>query len=542
MPRLVRIRLIALVVLLVAEVLLLELRFDTASLVGRHQWWAEIIGQASLLPHILIAIAVATVIFAAPKFQGEGVFARLGDVFSRPHRFWPAYLLSHVAVLAAFVALTAAILDGNRTSSMPGGWFWAWLATGAACGVLWGVAALPVSSWIYVFRRGLGPVSIAAGIGVLGWLAGELTSRLWAPLGWYTFRSVATVLELCVDGVFYDPETMEIGTDRFSGELAPACSGYEGIGLICVFLALYLWFYRRELRFPRALCLLPLGIALIWGLNVVRIASLVLIAHWGFSEIALGGFHSQAGWLAFNAVALGLVVVAGRWEFISRAQARVGRTSVKNPAAPYLLPFLAVLAVTMITRAFSAPGQPDWWYPLRVVAALAVFGVFWNTYRAWRWSWSWQAMGMGAAAFALWAVLSPRTAVSGDQAEVVARVACLPAGIAGGWWCFRALGYVITVPLAEELAFRGYLSRRLISPRFEEVRPGQFSWCSFLASSALFGAMHGGYWLVGTLAGMLFACAYYRRGELSDAVVAHATANGLLALYGAATGNWQLWS
>jgi hypothetical protein len=41
---------------------------------------------------------------------------------------------------------------------------------------------------------------------------------------------------------------------------------------------------------------------------------------------------------------------------------------------------------------------------------------------------------------------------------------------------------------------------------------------------------------------MTFALALYQRRALGDAVVAHATANGLIAVYVLATGRWSVWS
>jgi hypothetical protein len=40
---------------------------------------------------------------------------------------------------------------------------------------------------------------------------------------------------------------------------------------------------------------------------------------------------------------------------------------------------------------------------------------------------------------------------------------------------------------------------------------------------------------------MLYALALSRRGRLSDAVLAHATTNALLAAYVLTTGAWSLW-
>lgn len=59
-------------------------------------------------------------------------------------------------------------------------------------------------------------------------------------------------------------------------------------------------------------------------------------------------------------------------------------------------------------------------------------------------------------------------------------------------------------------------------------------------SSLLFGLLHQRL-LAGTLAGLVYGLAVYRRGELGDAVVAHAVTNGLLAGWVLGTGSWELW-
>jgi CAAX prenyl protease-like protein len=110
----------------------------------------------------------------------------------------------------------------------------------------------------------------------------------------------------------------------------------------------------------------------------------------------------------------------------------------------------------------------------------------------------------------------------------------------GLWIAGRIAGSVITVPIAEELAFRGYLTRRLIAADFESIPPGSFAWPAFLISSVLFGALHGR-WVAGTLAGLLFAVVYYRRGRIGEAVIAHAVANALIAVWVLARDEWSLW-
>jgi CAAX prenyl protease-like protein len=109
------------------------------------------------------------------------------------------------------------------------------------------------------------------------------------------------------------------------------------------------------------------------------------------------------------------------------------------------------------------------------------------------------------------------------------------------WISFRILAATITVPIAEEMAFRGFLLRRLISQDFESVPFTRFTWFSLLASSALFGALHGGLWFAGIVAGILYSFAMIRRGRIGEAVAAHATTNALLAVYVLAFGQWHLW-
>ena len=98
----------------------------------------------------------------------------------------------------------------------------------------------------------------------------------------------------------------------------------------------------------------------------------------------------------------------------------------------------------------------------------------------------------------------------------------------------------MTVPIAEELAFRGFLLRRLISPDFEALPPRTFTWLGLAISSVAFGLLHGSLWFSGILAGLLYAWALLRRGRLGEAVVAHATTNALLVRYVLIFQKWHL--
>ena len=109
------------------------------------------------------------------------------------------------------------------------------------------------------------------------------------------------------------------------------------------------------------------------------------------------------------------------------------------------------------------------------------------------------------------------------------------------WITLRVAAAAITVPIAEELAFRGYLLRRFISADFENVSFRTFTWFSLFASSVLFGLLHGRRWTAGAAAGALYATVSLRTGKLGEAVVAHATTNVLLAAFVLLFQKWSFW-
>jgi exosortase E/protease (VPEID-CTERM system) len=333
----------------------------------------------------------------------------------------------------------------------------------------------------------------------------------------------------------FRPTERIVGTSAFEVLIESRCSGYEGIGLVCAFLAVYLYLFRAQLRFPNALLIVPLGSLVIWLTNSARIAALVLVGTWGSRTVAEEGFHSQAGWMAFCGVALGLVYLLHRVPFFAKTDDT--RRAGADPTAAYLMPLLVLVAASMATAAFSAGF--DRLYPLKVVAVASTLLVYRRSYAAAVGWCSWHAVAMGLLAFVVWMVLEP--ASSGRSAEGLrSGLSSLPAAWAGAWVASRFIGFVVTVPIAEELAFRGYLARLLVSEDFESLPPRSLNWLSVAVSSVAFGALHGGRWLAGIAAGLLYALALNRRGRVSDAIIAHAITNGLIAAYVLSTGSWSL--
>jgi CAAX prenyl protease-like protein len=114
-------------------------------------------------------------------------------------------------------------------------------------------------------------------------------------------------------------------------------------------------------------------------------------------------------------------------------------------------------------------------------------------------------------------------------------------GQAWAWIALRVIGSVAIVPVVEELAFRGFLTRRLSSIDFQSIPLDRLYWPTLLISSAAFGLLHGR-WLAGMLVGVLYGLALCRRGKLGDAIIAHAVTNGLIAATVLATGDWTMWT
>jgi exosortase E/protease (VPEID-CTERM system) len=309
------------------------------------------------------------------------------------------------------------------------------------------------------------------------------------------------------------------------------------MGLMLVFVPAYLWCCRRELRFPASIVLIPAGVVSIWFLNVIRIAALILIGGWS-ERIAIDGFHSVAGWL-FYTLAVCAVVVVSRVSPIFSAPQRV--SAAPNPAAMYLAPILTVLLIGMLSG-IAAQGF-DFLYPLKVAGAAAMLWFYRKRLGKFLGTVSWSAVILGAIAFVVWIALTRSSAVAAQDHAFAIDLGRMSPLIATGWLVMRVVGAVVTVPIVEELAFRGYILRKLVSADFDRVDfrfPSSFTWLSFMLSSALFGLLHT-QWIAGTAAGMIFAIAMYRRGALRDAVVAHSTANAMLAAFVLTTHRWSLW-
>jgi exosortase E/protease (VPEID-CTERM system) len=489
-------------------------------------------------------ITGACVVFLSPRLKI--IFRDLRDQ-SVGYR-WQIWLVCHVPILAAFAVVTELIfgIPSNPSRfSLP--WFAGWFILTSATLLLWMLALAPGYFWLRLMRQEHKALLMGCLLGIGAWqVIGMLSHQegflgqeeFWNSLSIPTMQLVRLLLGWFYTDLVYHPERFVLGTTSFHVEILYPCSGLEGISLITIFLAIYFWLFRKEIRFPQAFWLFPIGIIVIWLANAARIALLIAIGASFSPEIALQGFHKQAGWIAFTLIAIGAIALSNRLRFFTVAKPDLRVVKAHKPLAVALLvPLLVLMAATMVTSAFTSGF--DILYPLRVMAIAVMLFYFRKSYHSLGWKWTWQAPAIGIAVFIVWILLEPNA--DGSEAALSQGLTELTGGTAAVWLCFRVLGSVIAIPLAEELAFRGYLIRKLIAKDFERVPPGQFTWFSFLLTSLLFGLLHER-WLAGTLAGMGYALALYRRGQIGDAVIAHMTTNALIAIFVLTQAKWSLWS
>ncbi len=463
------------------------------------------------------------------------------------------FLGGHICALLAYLLLSvllSSVPSGDAAGIVPAyvlvpaHYVAAVLVVGLA-----GCALIPPKLVWQLIRNARMAWAFALPVGVLAWglmsVPPEQGDAIWNGPFWkpatdLTFYVVAAFLHLFLPQVVADRATMTIGSPDFAVTIMAGCSGWEGTALMLVFSVSWLCIGRREFRFPQAFLLVPVAMATMWISNAVRITVLILIGVAGAPRVAMNGFHSEAGWIAFNCVAIGFAVVARKisWVSMRASEPRLQKTFAKSATVAYLLPFLTILAAGMISRAAS--GGFEWLYPLRLVAAAAVLWLFRSQYAGLDRRFSSFSLLLGGVVFAIWLALG---SFSGAHAGngMPSELASWPRAAGIAWFACRIAAAVITVPIAEELAFRGFLIRRLISGDFESLSPKAYTYFSVLVSSIAFGLLHGSHWLAGTAAGLLYAVAFLKRGRVVDAIVAHATTNALLAAWVLWTGNWSLW-
>ncbi len=399
-------------------------------------------------------------------------------------------------------------------------------------------AIAPVSFWKQFFIRFYPGVflAVAASLFIIG--IAVLSQSTWNSLSEATFELSYWILSLYEPDIFVNTVTKELSVKGFLIRIDPACSGYEGIGLIITFLSIYIIAFRKTLKFPNIFLLYVIGIPLIWVLNAVRIAFLASIGGHISPQIAVSGFHSQAGWIMFLTVTLILMFVSSQLSFFNRNARKTKDTDpAVRLAVALLAPFIAFMAASVFASAFSGDQGGEWLYFLKVVAILFALFLYRDVYIGLIEKVSWLSVAAGAFIGVLWIVTDNNPE---RQQELSTWLQSLGGIAFAGWVSIRLFGTIFLIPIAEELAFRSYLHRALVSKRFETVQHGQFSLLAFGVTSLLFAGMHSGRFWEALLAGALFVVLMYRTNRISDPIAAHMVANAVVGGWAVYAGQWSL--
>ena len=210
---------------------------------------------------------------------------------------------------------------------------------------------------------------------------------------------------------------------------------------------------------------------------------------------------------------------------------------LKRDYIPYVVPFGVFAVCIYVVPLFNF--SQSLMYPLKTVLVAAVLLYFRKAYKQEiKFSFDWIAILSGVFVFVLWILpegLYPQIGSSEFN----------PYEHASGYnvyllIAFRLTGAVLIVPLMEELFWRSFALRYLISSDFKSIPLGQFSWFSFIFVSLAFGLEHHR-WLVGIAAGLVYASVLYHRKNLFAPILSHAITNLLLGIYVISTHQWSFW-
>jgi hypothetical protein len=183
------------------------------------------------------------------------------------------------------------------------------------------------------------------------------------------------------------------------------------------------------------------------------------------------GFHSQAGWLAFNAVALGFVALTIRGHYFQSGMMETSSSlpNERDLTTAYLGPFVAITATAMITGAFLCGHRLA--LPAAHLRDWAVLWIFRKRYTRLKWTWSWPAIAHRFRNVRGMAGIDP----GGDEPQRwMAGGAPVGAVLLGG-----SLAALSCRGLRRDSRrsrknwrFRGFLTRRIVQSDFQNVSAG----------------------------------------------------------------------
>jgi CAAX prenyl protease-like protein len=225
---------------------------------------------------------------------------------------------------------------------------------------------------------------------------------------------------------------------------------------------------------------------------------------------------------------------------------------IRSPSVPYVAPFavfLGLLAVTSLLPRLGIAAGGVFDQASRVVILIAVLWIVARPVLDFRVRSAAGTLAIGVAVFVIWIgpdLLFPdyRKHWLFTNSIMGAPGSTLDPVWRANWivLTLRTIRAAVIVPMVEELFWRAWLMRWIISPDFRSIPLGAYTPLSFWAVALLFASEHGSYWDVGLIAGVIYNWWMIRTRSLGDLILAHAVTNGCLSAYVMITGKWEYWS
>jgi CAAX prenyl protease-like protein len=218
----------------------------------------------------------------------------------------------------------------------------------------------------------------------------------------------------------------------------------------------------------------------------------------------------------------------------------------RHPAVPYVLPFAIFLFFLAVQSHIPLDQKIE--FPLRVLILGAVLWFFSRHVIDLRVRNFAGSTGIGVVVFVIWVapdLLWPdyRSHWLFQNLLTGTRDSSIAEGVRTDFLVlfFRTLRAVIIVPIVEELFWRGWLMRWLVSSEFHKLPLGAYTRSAFWITAVLFASEHGPYWEVGLIAGIAYNWWIIRTRSLGDLIYTHAVTNACLCAFILLTNRWEYW-
>ena len=264
-------------------------------------------GVAQHLVHLGLGLATLAVVWPA--------FAHGVEVWSTTEEFSFGFLIPPVAALVIWMRRRAL-----RAS----------IGQGSTAGLL--IVLVALAAYVGAERVGIhalagiavSPLLLGAAVYLWGWRAGRVLAF---PLGFLifglgVFRGLLDTVGFALQGITALGATslahlvglgvvrdgLVLSSDRFAFVVAEPCSGMSSLVSLLALAALWTYAARGSLpaRVAVLLSVAPLAIAA----NSVRVALVLLIAHWFGQDTALGFFHGFSSLVLFGVALSGLLAIS----------------------------------------------------------------------------------------------------------------------------------------------------------------------------------------------------------------------------------------